>query len=107
MATYEIPVAPSVADQKFKVVLEEETFSLRCRWNASAAQWMLYVGDTLGDIIVAMPMVLGIPFLAQRKSTRLPKGELVCIDTSSQDEEAGLADLGARVKLIYIDSTGG
>ncbi len=105
MATSEINVAPSVADQQFKTVLENETFTLRCRWNETAGQWMLDVSDEQGLIVPSVPMVINVPLLAQYASKRLPKGALMMVDTSGKLEEAGLADLGARVKLLYIDST--
>jgi len=105
VATYEINVAPSVACQRFKTVLENETFDFRCRWNATAGRWMLSVGDEAGWIVEGIPMVLGVPLLhVQHTSLRLPRGELICVDSAGQDEEAGLADLGARVKLFYLDS---
>lgn len=104
MATYEIGILPSVADQRLKVVLDGETFILRARWNASAGQWMLDVEDAAGVILAGIPMTLAMPYLRRYADRRLPRGELLIIDTSAQDLEAGLDDLGARVKLLYIEA---
>ncbi len=105
MATYELNVEPSIPDQAFQVVLENVTYRLRCRWNERAQSWYLDVSDDQGAIASGIPLVVRLPLLRRCVSTRRPPGELVCVDTTGADLEAGLADLGARVKLFYVESS--
>lgn len=100
-----IPFAPGVPDQRFKVVLEGETFTLRARWNARASTWFLSVADADGEIAASLPLTLGSAILGGRVDRRLPRGQMLCIDTTGRGEEAALADLGARVKVLYCEST--
>jgi hypothetical protein len=104
MATIEIPIAPSVADQRLQVQLEQETFGLRARWNERVSTWLLDVSDDVGVVVASVPIVVEAPLLRRYTDRRLPKGELVLVDTTGQGAEPGLADLGARCRLLYTES---
>ena len=100
-----VPFAPDVPDQRFKTALDGETFTLRARWNARAATWFLSIADADGELAAGLPLTLGSAPLRQLSDRRLPRGPLLCIDTTGRGEDAGLSDLGARVKVLYYEST--
>ncbi len=102
----EIPI-PSPIRPFFsaKVTLDGVAFDVRLRWNERAAAWFFSLYD--GEEQVLAPgrrLVLDFPLLARfvRGRSRLPAGQFVAVDTSGSGQEAGLAELGNRVLLLYI-----
>lgn len=98
-----LPARTDLPHFDFEIELDAVTYGIELRWNARAAAWMLTVSDVNGVVLLAgRRVVVGFPFLARFVDPRLPKGRFVAVDTAGQDGEAGLADLGARVKLVYV-----
>lgn len=86
------------------VELEGRTFRLDFRWNSRTEQWVIDVFDGGGQAIVqGVRGVINVPLLAKYGARDdLPAGVLMLIDSSGNDEDAGLADLGSRVELYYL-----
>ena len=107
MSTVVLPVTPDVPHFDFQVVLEGATFTLELRWNERSSTWSLSVFDAAGEQLTAgRPVVLGAELLGRSADARLPRGALFAIDTSGKNLEAGRYDLGSRVQLVYIESSG-
>lgn len=107
MATVTIPVTADTPHFDFDVVLEGATYGLELRWNERVSLWLLSVYDAAGALLAAgRPVVLGAELLGRSGNADLPPGDLFAIDTSGKDLEAGRLDLGTRVLLAYIESTG-
>jgi hypothetical protein len=104
MASVELPIDPTMPDQKFYSQLEGELFNFRVRWNDRAGMWFLSIGDAAGTIVSGRGVILGASLLRRFTDRRLPKGDLIVIDTSGKNVDAGIDDLGTRVKIIYVDS---
>lgn len=86
------------------VELEGRTYRFDFRWNTRTEQWVIDVFDGGGAALVnGVRGVINVPLL-QKFGLRedLPPGELLLLDSSGRDLEAGLDDLGSRVQLIYL-----
>lgn len=100
-----LQVQPGVPDQRLSVQLDGLTFQLDLVWNERAGQWFLSVADGAGALFAGHGLALRTPvFYQYRLGERAPPGELWCVDTSDQEAEPGLADLGARVVLAYQEA---
>ena len=95
----EIPVTTD-SDQICSIVLEDTPIYLRCRWNARQEQWYLDVYDVdMTPMAQGQAMVLGSFIL---RNLNLGIGAFVLIDGEGDNVEAGLSDLGTRVKLYHM-----
>lgn len=90
----------------FKCALEGKTYSFEFLWNDRDGAWYMQIGDAQENLLAGnMRVVLGKFFTARYRDTNLPPGQFVCQDTSGQDVDPGLEDLGGRVQVLYYDST--
>ncbi len=107
MSALILPVDASAPHYDVQVVLEGATYLLELRWNERSTAWSLSISDVAGKLLVAgRRVVLGANLLGRSADARLPPGILVAVDSSGTDQEAGRDDLGGRVQLVYIESTG-
>lgn len=97
-----LPVDPSLEFQSFSCLLDGKEYGLELRWNARAGGYLLAISDADGPVLSGRRVVVGFPLLVRCRSSRRPPGEVLAIDTSDRDLEAGLGDLGARVDLVYV-----
>jgi hypothetical protein len=103
MAALEIPILPSVPHQEFAVVLDGVEYILEIRWNDRDEAWFANLYDAERDVICyGIVLVIEYPILRRVNDPRRPAGELLLIDEENTQREAGLDDLGARVKLVYV-----
>ena len=104
MATTTLPTRTDQPHYDFEIDLDGSTYRLEFLWNGRSGTWHFDIFDANGDLLVAgRRVVVGFPLLTRFKDPRLPPGVLLAVDSSGQDAEAGLKDLGARVALIYVD----
>jgi hypothetical protein len=98
-----LPTRSDLARYTFDVALDDVTFRFSFEWNDRDEGWYMSIADTNGvPLLSGRRIVLGYPLISIYRNPALPAGALVAIDTSSKDEEPGFADLGRRVKLLYI-----
>jgi hypothetical protein len=89
----------------FEIDLDGATYSLEFKWNPVDVAWSLSIYDATRTLILSeRKLVLGVPLTKQFRLLGLPPGEFTVVDTSGQQLEAGLTDLGARVLLLYTES---
>jgi hypothetical protein len=107
MGVLTIPVRAGVPHQRLFVELEGTSYGFELRWNERAGCWAIDFLDRDGSALLAGKRVaLGIPLAARAAhDSALPPGQLVAIDTTGKGIEAALDDLGARVQLLYVEST--
>jgi hypothetical protein len=99
-----IPCDPELTNYSLEVELDEETFNLRLFWNDKDNTWYLSISDSEEEpILEGQRLVVGMPVLRHIVDRRRPFGELIAIDTSGQDIDPGIGDLGARVQLYYYE----
>lgn len=98
-------VFPQVKDQarySLEVELDEVKFRFSFEWSDRADHWLMSIDDAAGTrLLSSRRIVIGYPLLNRFRDPRLPAGMLEAIDTSDAGAEAGFADLGDRVKLLY------
>lgn len=102
MASQTLPTRTDAARYSFEIDLEDDTFTFSFEWNDRDSGWYMSIADATGTVLLAgRRVVVGYPLINIYRDARLPQGSLEAIDTSSTGEEAGVGDLGDRVKLIY------
>lgn len=102
MSVIVMPTRQDVPHYTFEIDLDGRTFGFEFLWNGRSGAWYFTVSDAVGTVLLAgRKVVLGFPLLNRFRDPRLPAGDLGAIDTSGQDLEAGLNDLGKRVKILY------
>lgn len=104
MATV-LPTRTDAPFYDFEIDLDLRTFAFEFRWNERAGSWFMQIRDLAGNILLAgRRVVLDLPLLARFRDPRLPDGELLVIDTTGQQREPGLDELGpdARCKVLYF-----
>lgn len=88
------------------VKLDGANYVLTLRWNARALAWFLDVANEDGDLLAAgRKVVVDWPILGRNETDpALPQGYLWAVDTSGQQLDPTLDDLGTRVQLVYEEA---
>lgn len=90
----------------FQCELDGATYSFEFVWNDRDGFWYMEVGDAEENLLAGeIRVVLGKILLARFKGANYPPGLLICKDTSGQDVDPGLVDLGTRVEIWYYPAT--
>jgi len=107
MATLILPVDNSSASYDFQVQLENAWYRIELYFNFRVGYWFLSCYDGSENMLVAgRKVVLGANLLGRGVDPALPPGFIFAVDTSGQNLDAGYDDLGGRVLLTYVESTG-
>jgi hypothetical protein len=100
-----IPLPTSVPSFTERVNLGGTTYTLSCYWNQRLSTWFLDLDDAEGNpIIVGRALVIDFPIFGRFRVAGLPPGQLIAQDTSGQNLDPGLNDLGARVQLLFFSN---
>lgn len=99
----DLPVQQDGSWFEFSVELDQVTFGFEFRWNEREACWYVTLKDGEGNAIVSgRKVVIGGLFRKFRSRSGAPQlGDVYVTDTSGAGVDAGLEDLGRRVKLTY------
>lgn len=104
MATVTIPTrTDGTQHYTFRTSLGGNVYRFEFFWNARDSSWSFVMSDGTGEPLVARKVVLDTPMFSRFQDGRLPFGEMMAMDTSGQDVEPGLTDLGSRVLLTFTD----
>lgn len=103
MAAFILPCSSNQPDFNFQCELDAVTYGFRFRWNEREQAWFMTLSDVAGnDLVGSVRVVVGFPLVARsRHLTGMPPGALIASDTSGQDLDPGLDELGGRVQLFY------
>lgn len=105
MASSEIPVRPSLAEQELQIQIEGRQYTLAFHWIGREEKWYLDVLDDVGaSVYLQIAIVLNFPLGVRCVDARFWPGLLMAVDTGGGNLEPGLADLGDRVRLVYFDA---
>lgn len=97
-----LPLRSDAAAFSFRTTLASEEFVFAFRYNQREGAWYLSLYDTdVEPIVLGVKVVVGIPLFRGCVDARKPKGTLVAIDSTQQDLDPGLTDLGNRVTLVF------
>ncbi len=98
-----IPLASDVDHFAFTVELDGVTYGFEFLWSYRDSAWYFGVNDAEGAPIVShRKAVVDLPLLSRFRRKDLPPGMLVLQDTSNEQIDPGLHDLGNRVQLRYF-----
>ncbi len=101
-----IPFEPSVPDQRFSTTLDSDQLSFRALWNGIDKAWYMDVFTSGGEVILrATKIVLGINLGKRSTHPYLQRNLFHAFDTTNQGKEAGLDDLGGRVRVLRFSLT--
>lgn len=106
MATVEIPLDSTYPSFTFSLELELVVYNFAFYYNFRTSNWYMGIYQSSG-----VPIVLGVPLYSQWSLlghyviAEKPQGIFYCYDTEGQLANPGRHDLGARVKLLYEEST--
>jgi hypothetical protein len=105
MATVIIPTRND-GTQRYSIrgQLGQRYYGFELRWNARDASWNFVLSDATGTVLASEKMVVGVALTVHRVDDRLPHGELIAVDSSDDDLDPGLTDLGSRVFLTFTDA---
>jgi hypothetical protein len=107
VSTLVLPAVSTYSSYDFQVQLEGAWYRVGLYWNSRDGYWFLSLRDGVETLLVAgRKVVLGASLFGRSVDPRLPPGWLFGVDTSGQGIDAGRADLGGRVILAYMESTG-
>lgn len=99
-----LPVEPSIGDYTVGVTLDNRPYVLRMRWNSRDQAWFLDVlAENLKPIRTGIKVVLDAALGRECTDPLYPQGVITASDTSNQDREATIDDMGVRVGLFYYN----
>lgn len=105
MAVHLIPIDPSQPDVTFDMVLESVHYTMHVYWNNREVAWMFDLLDTTGTHIAdGLKITLGCYIGRHVPAAPFTLGAFIAVDTSGDERDAGIDDLGTRVRLFYVPS---
>ena len=106
MAYIELPVRSDIPAYDFQAELEGTLFGFNLQWNERGQFWSLDLADANGvTLLNGLKLVTGYPLLIQYRNRNLPRGEILCVDTSGENKSPGIDDFGTRILMVYREST--
>lgn len=96
-----LPLTPSVPSYRVGTTLNNVSYVLDLRWNARLGIWymdLLRADET--PLRSGMALVLGAKIGLRSADPEFP-GVFICTDTTGEDREATLDDLGTRVVVAF------
>jgi hypothetical protein len=101
MAYLQIPTRTDKDNYTFKLSLENVLYEFKFVWSYRSSCWEM----TITDVVSSLAVRVGTSLLEFVPAEGKPPGKFAAVDTSGAGIDPGLADLGARVLLIYKEST--
>jgi hypothetical protein len=109
----ELPLDPTEENYSISCSLDGQNYTFRFYWNARASSWFFDLEresdglQLLSQTRVSVGAALIDQFVGFQGTTEneWPPGQLYVFDTSGADLDPGVKDLGARVKIFYLDAS--
>jgi hypothetical protein len=100
----QIPVPQNLPFLTLQCQLDGVTYTLQLRWNVRVQGWWLDVFDEQGTtvLLAGLRLVLGAAIGANVTGRPFP-GFFFLIDTTANNVDPGLNDLGNRILLEYVE----
>lgn len=101
----EIPGPPEgEVDFEVRVPLDGTFFTFRQRYNERVGSWVLDILTGDGDVLAQGLTMRADTAVNAHLRTRpgMPTGVLLPLDTTNAGTDPGLAEMGQRVRLVYI-----
>ena len=105
MSTVVIPTRTDGSQRySFRAPLGATIFGFEFFWNSRDNSWSFTLSDSSGNLLLSKKITINTPLTYRYSNAALPKGEFLAFDSSGQNLEAGLKDLGSRVILTFTDA---
>ena len=102
----ELPVTSEFSAYDFRTTLEGTVYTFNIRYNERMDRWVFDILTSSEEqIIMGVPILLGVNLLGMYQDKRLPLGVLFAINLKDELVEAKRDDLGTNVLLLYQPST--
>jgi hypothetical protein len=106
MAVVTFPMRADLPSYGFQLELEGRSYGFVFRWNERESAWYFDVLDGDGELLRSgLKIVLDFPLFLRARSSAMPPGQLFAVDTGATGLDPGLNELGARVQLVYYESS--
>lgn len=104
MALKLIPTSRVSPNYQQRTTLDGKEYVLRFRWSERSSCWYLQVLDSNENVLTGLlRIILNLNLLRLHRTTDgVPPGAILAVDNSSREERPGFAELGDRVRLIYL-----
>ena len=103
MALLQIPTRTDKDNYGVAVSLEGADYRFSFAWNYRASYWAMSIDGVISGL--ALRVGVSEDLLRYVPSTSKPPGKFYLVDTSGQDLDPGIDELGGRVLLLYQEST--
>lgn len=104
MAIFEIPLRTDLTDYEFTINLDNANYVFRFLFNNRDNAWYFNISLPNGTpLILSTKVVVDWPLARRCRAKGHLPGLLVAQDASGKQVDAGIHDLGGRVKLFYFD----
>lgn len=105
MARLQIPIDTTQPFHQFFLDLEQVVYQFTFKENQRSGRWTFDMGLEDGTPIVqGIPIVVMSSLIEQHKDSRLPPGEIWCVDLTGQNIEPVTGSFGSTHLLIYEES---
>lgn len=101
-----LPLRSDLPHFDVQVTLDELTYTLEFRWNGRDSAWYMDVRDENGEPIQnGVKVVVDMPLGKRTRNQDFPKGYFFAVDSSGEQLDPGLEDLGDRVQIYYFEES--
>lgn len=105
MAFIEIPTRSDLKAYELQIELDGTVYTLGLRFNERLGLWMMDIADANeNDLLNGIPLLTNVPLTDDYVAEGLPPGRFICEDTTGQNRDAGVEDLGNTVRLLYEEA---
>lgn len=102
-----IPTSSTLASYTQRTTLDGVEYVLRFEWMERSSSWFVKLSDREENELTGfIPITLELDLLRLHHSTEgVPRGPLIALDHSDTKTRPGFAELGGRVRLVYVEGT--
>ena len=102
----ELPLIPTTPSYRVGTTLAGGQFIFDLRWNARDVSWYMNIfTDNETPLRRSIKVVLGTLLGGRSALEDFPDGIIFAADLTGAGQEAGLDDLGTRVRVYFIPNT--
>jgi hypothetical protein len=106
MALQSIPCRNDVPWYLFRITLSNVVYTLRFRFDGRMGRWMMDMADpNNNDIIVGVPLLIGINLLGRFVNPALPPGFFFVVANNNDQSQPTRYSFGETHTLVYDDET--
>jgi len=99
-----IPTPSTESWYSLDVTLDGTAYKLTLQWSDRERRWYFDLSTSEGErVATGRKVVADTPLLARDVGDLVPPGMLIAFDTTGEDGDPDLRELGSRVILCYID----